>query len=121
MEFTNEDREKRLQLLEDKKLEIEHQIQRLQMGEDVKVFEEYEIVPRFQQINKLAKELLTDFKDVDDNFKTIIKEIYQKQMLQILRLSSCMRTAGEILGASPSRDCSPGWECSGESMQGFAG
>ena len=80
VEYTNEDREKRLQLLEDKKMEIEHQIQQLQMGEDVKVFEEYEIVPRFQQINKLAKELLTDFKDVDDNFKTIIKEIYQKQI-----------------------------------------
>ena len=80
VEYTNEDREKRLQLLEDKKLEIEHQIQQLQMGDDVKVFEEYEIVPRFQQINKLAKELLTDFKDVDDNFKTIIKEIYRKQI-----------------------------------------
>lgn len=80
VEYTNEDREKRLQLLADKKMEIEHQIQQLQMGEDVKVFEEYEIVPRFQQINKLAKELLTDFKDVDDNFKNIIKEIYQKQI-----------------------------------------
>ena len=80
VEYTNEDREKRMQMLEDKKMEIEHQIQQLQMGEDVKVFEEYEIVPRFQQINKLAKELLTDFKDVDDNFKTIIKEIYQKQI-----------------------------------------
>ena len=80
VEFTNEDREKRLQLLEDKKMEIEHQIQQLQMGENVKVFEEYEIVPRFQQINKLAKELLTDFKDVDDNFKVIIKEIYRKQI-----------------------------------------
>ena len=80
VEYTNEDREKRLHLLEDKKMEIEHQIQQLQMGEDVKVFEEYEIVPRFQQINKLAKELLSDFKDVDDNFKTIIKEIYQKQI-----------------------------------------
>ena len=80
VEYTNEDREKRLLLLEDKKMEIEHQIQQLQMGEDVKVYEEYEIVPRFQQINKLAKELLTDFKDVDDNFKNIIKEIYQKQI-----------------------------------------
>ena len=80
VEYTNEDREKRLLLLEDKKMEIEHQIQQLQMGEDVKVYEEYEIVPRFLQINKLAKELLTDFKDVDDNFKNIIKEIYQKQI-----------------------------------------
>lgn len=80
VEFTNEDREKRLQLLEDKKLEIEQQILQLKMGEDVKVYEEYEIVPRFQQISKLAKELLSDFKDVDNNFKTIIKEIYQKQI-----------------------------------------
>jgi hypothetical protein len=80
VEFTNEDKEKRLQLLEDKKLEIEQQIQRLKMGEDVKVFEEYEIVPRFNQLSKLAKELLSDFKEVDDNFKAIIREIYQKQM-----------------------------------------
>lgn len=80
VEYTNDDREKRLQILEDKKLEIEQQIQRLQMGDDVKVFEEYEIVPRFQQVSKLAKELLSDFKDVDDNFKNIIKDIYQKQI-----------------------------------------
>ena len=80
VEYTSEDREKRLQILEDKKLEIEQQIQRLQMGDDVKIFEEYEIVPRFQQVSKLAKELLSDFKDVDDNFKNIIKDIYQKQI-----------------------------------------
>lgn len=80
VEYTSEDRKKRLQILEDKKLKIEQQIQRLQMGEDVKIFEEYEIVPRFQQVSKLAKELLSDFKDVDDNFKDIIKDIYQKQI-----------------------------------------
>lgn len=79
VEFTNENREKRLHLLEDKKSEIERQIERLRMGEDVKVFEEYEIVPRFNQLNKLAKELLSDFKEVDNNFKVIIREIYQKQ------------------------------------------
>jgi len=79
VEFTNEDKEKRLQLLEDKKLEIEQQIQSLKMGEDIKVFEEFEIVPRFNDLNKIAKELLSDFKEVDDNFKTIIREIYQRQ------------------------------------------
>jgi len=79
VEFTNEDKEKRLQLLENKKLEIEQQIQSLKMGEDIKVFEEFEIVPRFNDLNRIAKELLSDFKEVDDNFKTIIKEIYQQQ------------------------------------------
>lgn len=97
VEFTNEDREKRLQWLEDKKLKIEQQIQQLQMGEDVKVFEEYEIVPRFQQINKQAKELLNDFKDVDDNFKNIIKEIYQKQIDQTLNKGSILQYTFDAL------------------------
>lgn len=79
VEFTNEDRSKRLELLRNKKLEIEQQIQRLEMGDDVKVFEEYEIVPRYNSLNKTAKELLSDFKEVDNNFKTIIKQIYQQQ------------------------------------------
>lgn len=78
VEFTNEDTEKRIQLLEEKKLEIEQQIQRIKVGEDVKVFEEFEIVPRFNQLNQSAKELLSDFKEVEDNFKEITKGIYQK-------------------------------------------
>ena len=80
VENTNEDKTQRIQMLEKKKLEIEQKIARLQMGDDVEVFDEYQIVPRFHEINKRAKELLSDFKDVDDNFKTIIKEIYQKQI-----------------------------------------
>ncbi|WP_114750485.1 DUF3375 domain-containing protein [Pleomorphovibrio marinus] len=78
VEFTNEDAEKRIELLEEKKLEIEQQIQRIKVGEDVKVFEEFEIIPRFNQLNQSAKELLSDFKEVEDNFKNITKGIYQK-------------------------------------------
>lgn len=78
VEYSNEDAEKRIQLLEEKKLEIEQQIQSIKIGEDVKVFEEFEIVPRFNQLNQSAKELLSDFKEVEDNFKEITKGIYQK-------------------------------------------
>lgn len=77
VEFTNENTEQRIQLLEEKKLEIEQQIQRIKIGEDVKVFEAFEIVPRFNQLNQSAKELLSDFKEVEDNFKEITKGIYQ--------------------------------------------
>lgn len=49
------------------------------MGEDVKVFEEFEIIPRYNNLNRIAKELLSDFKEVDNNFKTIIRQIYQQQ------------------------------------------
>jgi len=97
VEFTNEDKETRLQLLEDKKLEIEQQIQRLKMGEDVKVFEEYEIVPRFNDLNKLAKELLSDFKEVDDNFKAIIKEIYQRQTDNSLKKGAILQYTFDAL------------------------
>jgi len=97
VEFTNENKEKRLQLLEDKKLEIERQIQQLKIGEDIEVFEEYEIVPRFKSLNKLAKELLTDFKEVDNNFKDIIKEIYQKQMDISLKRSKILQYTFDAL------------------------
>ena len=49
------------------------------MGDEIEVFEDYQIEPRFNSLNKLAKELLSDFKEVDDNFKEIIKQIYQRQ------------------------------------------
>ena len=79
VENSNEDREKRLELLRQRKDEIERQIERLEKGEEVEVYEDYQIEPRFNSLNKLAKELLSDFKEVDDNFKEIIKQIYQRQ------------------------------------------
>lgn len=79
VEFSDNDRGKRLELLRQKKEDIERQIERLEMGEDIEVFEDYQIEPRYNSLNKLAKELLSDFKEVDDNFKEIIKQIYQRQ------------------------------------------
>lgn len=76
VEFSNEDVKSRIQILQDKKLEIEQQIKRLEAGDDIKVFEDYEIIPRFKQITQSAKELISDFKEVEDNFKGITKEIY---------------------------------------------
>ncbi len=97
VEFTNDDAEKRIQLLEDKKLEIEQQIQRIKIGEDVKVFEEFEIVPRFNQLNQSAKELLSDFKEVEDNFKEITKSIYQKHSDGSLTKSDILEFTFEAL------------------------
>lgn len=97
VEFTNDDADKRIQLLEDKKLEIEQQIQRIKTGEDVKVFEEFEIVPRFNQLNQSAKELLSDFKEVEDNFKEITKSIYQKHSDGSLTKSDILEFAFEAL------------------------
>ena len=97
VEFTNEDTEKRIQLLEEKKFEIEQQIQRIKIGEDIKVFEEFEIVPRFNQLNQLAKELLSDFKEVEDNFKEITKGIYQKHAEDSLTKSDILEFTFDAL------------------------
>ncbi|MFN8206177.1 MAG: DUF3375 domain-containing protein [Bacteroidales bacterium] len=99
VENTNEDSEKRIQLLEEKKLEIEQQIQQIKTGEDVKVFEEFEIVPRFNQINQSAKELLSDFKEVEDNFKEITKDIYQKHADGSLTKSDILEFTFDALDA----------------------
>lgn len=78
VEFTNEDVDKRIELLEDKKLKIEQEIRELKVGEKVKVYEDFEIIPRFKQLSQSAKELISDFKEVEENFKKITKKIYQK-------------------------------------------
>lgn len=79
VEFTNEDKIDRLSLLKQKKLEIEQQIQRIESGaENIKIFEDYEISSRVDNLNQEARELLSDFQEVKENFKTITKDIHQK-------------------------------------------
>jgi len=97
VEFSNDDAEKRILILEDKKLEITEQIRRIKIGEDVKVFEEFEIVPRFNQLNQSAKELLSDFKEVEDNFKEITNGIYQKHVDKSLTKSDILEFTFEAL------------------------
>ncbi len=91
VEFTNEDTSERIRMLEAKKMEIEHQIQSLRAGENAHVYEEYQVLPRFRNITQTAKELLSDFKEVEDNFKTITKSIYQKH-------AEGASSKGDILG-----------------------
>lgn len=55
VEYSNEDREKRLELLRNQKMEIEHQIQRLEMGEEVEVYEDYQIEPRYKSLKQTGE------------------------------------------------------------------
>lgn len=78
VEYSNDNKEQRLAILEQRKADLEQEILHLKLGESLKVYEDYEIVPRVNQITIAAKELISDFKEVEDNFKQITKEIYQK-------------------------------------------
>ena len=56
VENTNANKEQRIEILKKKQLEIEQKIIRLQMMDSkVETFDEYQIVPRFLEINKRAK------------------------------------------------------------------
>lgn len=78
VEWTNDDVEKRIEILEERKRDIQKEIDELKISGTVDTYQEYEIIPRFQNINDTAKELLSDFKEVELNFKEISKEIYLK-------------------------------------------
>lgn len=90
VESTDENVDKRIKNLEKRKAEIEEQIQDLKMGKEVKTLEDYEIIPRFDRLNTTARELLLDFKEVEDNFKKITNEIYQKHLDQSLSKSDVL-------------------------------
>lgn len=76
VENSNQDKETRLKILEDRKTDIEKQIIAINNGEDIKVYEDYQIVERFDNLSKQSKELLSDFNQVDSNFLAIIKKLY---------------------------------------------
>lgn len=79
VENTQQDRAKRLDDLYRQKLELERKITALETDEAVPVYEPYEIKSRLHHLILAAKKLLADFKEVEENFKTITQEIYKKQ------------------------------------------
>ena len=78
LEYTDEDIVKRKQILEKRKLDIQHKIDKLEAGEAVPVYNKTEITERFQDVLRIAKDLLIDFNEVEYNFKQISKEVSSK-------------------------------------------
>lgn len=78
IEQTNEDAEARIEELQNKKWEIENEINLLKSGKKPSVFDETEIKEQFYDLNKMARELLADFSEVEQNFEQIRKDIQRK-------------------------------------------
>ncbi|RYD59135.1 MAG: DUF3375 domain-containing protein [Sphingobacteriales bacterium] len=78
VEQTNEDPESRIEELEKKKWEIENEINLIKLGKKPNVFDETEIKEQFYELNKMARELLADFSEVELNFEQIRKDIQRK-------------------------------------------
>jgi len=78
IEQSTENAEVRIQELEKKKWEIENEINLLKTGKSPIVYDDTEIKERFYDLNKVARELLSDFTEVEQNFEQIRKDIQRK-------------------------------------------
>ncbi|UYQ92843.1 DUF3375 domain-containing protein [Chitinophaga horti] len=78
IELSNENAEVRIQELEKKKWEIENEINLLKTGKTPIVYDDTELKERFYDLNKIARELLSDFTEVEQNFEQIRKDIQRK-------------------------------------------
>lgn len=78
IEQTNENVEARIEELNKKKWEIENEINLLKNGKKPTMFDETEIKEQFYDLNKMSRELLSDFSEVEQNFEQIRKDIQRK-------------------------------------------
>lgn len=75
----NPDKDKKLAALEKQKQQIEEEIRKIKVDGYVNTYEDFQIKARFEEVNRMANELIGDFKEVEDNFKEITRKIYERQ------------------------------------------
>ena len=94
----------RIQELEKKKWEIEDEINQIKLGRNPKVYDDTEIKERFYELNKNARELLSDFTEVEQNFEHIRKEIQRKYTEKDIAKGSLLVYALDALDEIESKD-----------------
>ncbi|MBP3365903.1 MAG: DUF3375 family protein [Treponema sp.] len=71
--------ETRIAELKNKKAEIDEEINRIKKTGEVQTYSPAQIQERLMDIDKNSHELLSDFRQVEENFRTILNGIYKKQ------------------------------------------
>lgn len=75
----NTDPETRITELKKKKAEIDAEINRIKKTGTVQTYTSVQIQERLFELDKNSRELLSDFRQVEENFRKIMQEIYKKQ------------------------------------------
>jgi hypothetical protein len=88
---TSDDPKRKIEELEAKKRDINAQIALIKKTGKTDTYNDTQIKERFFEISKTARELTSDFKEVEQNFKDITLNIYRKQTQRELH-------KGDILG-----------------------
>lgn len=88
---TSSDPKQKIKELEKKRKAITKEINAIKKAGTVSTYTDTQIKERFYNVNKTARELISDFKEVEQNFKGISQNIYKQQTTQNVH-------RGQILG-----------------------
>ncbi len=77
-EYAQDDRKSRLEELKNKRAEIDKEIKKLELGGQVTVYTNAQVQERLEWFTRLCYELLSDFREVEDNFKQIHRDIVEQ-------------------------------------------
>src|ERR1700761_5584778 len=78
VEYTEDDTTKRLEELKNRKAEIDKEIKRIEMGFKPQIYSNAQIRERLEWFVRLSHELISDFREVEDNFKYIHRQIVEQ-------------------------------------------
>jgi Protein of unknown function (DUF3375) len=91
VENTEDDRSKKLEILRSKKAEIDKEIRALEHGVMPDRYSNAQVQERLELFTRLCYELISDFREVEDNFKQIHRAIVEQHV-------KAEQTKGAILG-----------------------
>jgi hypothetical protein len=78
VEKTEDDRGRRLQLLKDRRAEIDKEIKALEHGVAPDNYTNAQVTERLELFTRLCYELISDFREVEDNFRQIHRNIVEQ-------------------------------------------
>ena len=107
-----EDTQSRLKALKHERAEIEKEIKRLENGGKVETYSPVQIFETVDLCIRNGKDLINDFREVEDNFRNIGTEIYKKQ-------SELNYSKGNILGFALDTDEKLRLSPQGQSFEAF--
>lgn len=79
VEGSGMDPEKRIAELQERRAEIGREIRRIRATGRVESFTPVQVRERFEEISRSARDLLADFRQVEQNFKDLVREIFREQ------------------------------------------
>ncbi len=78
VEYTEDDSARRLEELKNRKAEIDKEIKRIEMGFKPEIYTNAQLRERLEWFTRLSHELLSDFREVEENFKFIHRHIVEQ-------------------------------------------